>query len=185
MRLTRITAPSTGVVSLAEAMDHLRISDTGEAALVEQYVAAASAYLDARDGILGEALVTQSWRLYMDTPDEVTLPLGPVQSITAVKYLDAAGAEQTFGAANYRLSGADFVLVDGAVWPTVASREEAFWIDFVAGYGPASAVPATARQTALMLIGEMYEARTMGAEMQTSDAFKMLLAASRSERGLF
>lgn len=185
MRLTRITAPTTGVVSLAEAMDHLRISDTSEAALVDQYVSAASAYLDAGDGVLGEALVTQTWRLYMDEPAEVTLPLGPVQSIAAVRYLDAAGAQQTFNAANYRLSGSDFVLVDGAVWPTVQNREEAFWIDFVAGYGVAGAVPATVRSAALMLIGEMYEARTMGAEMQTSDAFKMLLAASRSERGLF
>ncbi len=185
MRLTRIIAPTTGVVSLEEAMNHLRISGETETALVNEYVLAASAYLDARDGVLGEALVTQTWRLYLDTPAEVTIPLGPVQSIAVVKYLDGAGAEQTFGSANYRLSGAEFVLVSGASWPTVANREEAFWIDFVAGYGTASAVPATIRQAALLLIGELYDGRAMGAEMQTSDAFKMLLAASRSERGLF
>lgn len=185
MRLTRIIAPASGVVSLPEAMAHLRIIGTDEAALVNEYILAASAYLDARDGVLGEALMTQTWRLYMDVPAEVTIPLGPVQSIAAVKYLDATGVEQTFSSANYRLSGADFVLVDGAAWPTVQNREEAFWIDFVAGYGAATAVPSTVRQVALLLIGEMYEARTMAAELQTSDAFKMLLAASRSERGLF
>ena len=185
MRLTRITAPASGVVSLTDALAHLRVSGDDETALVNEYVLAASAYLDARDGVLGEALVTQTWRLYMDTPSEVTIPLGPVQSITAVKYLDASGVEQTYSSANYRLSGAEFVLVEGASWPTVANREDAFWIDFVAGYGNAAAVPATVRQAALLLIGEMYEARTMGAELQTSDAFKMLLAASRSERGLF
>jgi uncharacterized phiE125 gp8 family phage protein len=185
MRLTRITAPATGIVSLGDAMEHLRISGDAEAALVNEYVLTASAYLDARDGVLGEALITQTWRLYMDTPQEVTLPLGPVQSIAVVKYLDAAGVEQTFGSGNYRLSGAEFVLVDGASWPTVANREEAFWIDFIAGYGNAAAVPSTARQAALLMIGELYEARTMGSEMPTADAFKMLLAASRSERGLF
>lgn len=185
MRLTRITAPTTGVVSLTDAIEHLRISDIGEAGLIEQYIAAASAYFDARDGVLGEALVTQTWRLYMDLPAEVTIPITPVQSITTVKFLDATGTEQTFASTNYRLSGAEFVLVNGASWPVVQEREEAFWIDFVAGYGSASAVPGTVRQAALLLIGEMYEARTLGAEMQTSDAFKMLLAASRSERGLF
>jgi len=185
MRLTRITAPATGVVTLADARDHLRVTHSQEDAVISGYIGAVSAYLDARDGVLGEALVTQTWRLYMDRPGEVTIPLGPVQSITAVQYLDAAGATQTFASANYRLSGSDFVLVDGATWPETALREEAFWIDFVAGYGPASMVPATVRHAALLMIGELYEGRAMGAEMPTSDAFKMLLAAGRSERGLF
>ena len=76
-------------------------------------------------------------------------------------------------------------LVTGALWPVVADRQEAFWIDFVAGYGTAAQVPATVKQTALMMIGEMYDARTMGAEQPTGDAFKYMLAASRSARGLF
>lgn len=185
MRLTRLTAPATGVVTLQEAMAHLRVTDSTEAQLVDGYIKTASAYLDARDGVLGEALVTQTWRLYMDRPAEVTIPLGPVQSIAAVQYLDAAGATQTFGSGNYRLSGSEFVLVDGATWPTTADREEAFWIDFVAGYGTASAVPATVRHAALLMIGELYEWRAMDAAGPTSDAFKMLLAAGRSERGLF
>lgn len=185
MELTRIVAPATGVVSLSEALGHLRLTGDDENALIAGYVAAASAYLDARDGILGEALVTQTWRLVMDDPAEVTIPLGPVQSIVAIKYLDAAGAEQTVSPAIYRLSGADVELVEGAAWPEVADRSRAFWIDFVAGYGPATAVPATARHAALMMIGELYEGRAMGAEAATSDAFKMLISASRSERGLF
>lgn len=185
MDLTRITAPATGVVSLTEAMDHLRLTDDSEALTVAGYIATASAYLDARDGILGEALITQTWRLTLDQPAEVTLPLGPVQSVTAIRYLDAAGVEQTVSPAIYRLSGRDVELVAGASWPIAADRSRAFWIDFVAGYGTAGAVPATVRQAALLMIGEMYESRTMGAEMATSEAFKMLLAASRSERGLF
>lgn len=185
MRLTRLTAPATGVVTLADARDHLRVTEGTEDKLISDHIATASAYLDARDGVLGEALVTQTWRLLMDTPQEVTIPLGPVQSIAAVQYIDAAGATQTWGSANYRLSGREFVLVDGASWPTIAEREEAFWIDFVAGYGGTGAIPATARQAALLMIGELYERRAMDAAGPTSDAFKMLLAAGRSERGLF
>ncbi len=185
MRLVRITAPSTGVVSLDDARAHLRVTDTSEDQLISDYIMAASGYLDARDGVLGEALVTQSWRLYMDAPAEVTLPLGPVQSITVVKYLDANGTEQTFGSTNYRLSGADFILVDGAAWPITANREDAFWIDYAAGYGPATSVPMTVRSAALLMIAELYERRAMDASGGSSEAFKMLLAAGRSERGLF
>lgn len=185
MTLTRTVAPATGVISLAEARNHLRITGLDEDALIAGYVASASAYLDARDGILGEALVTQTWRLAMDEPAEVTLPIGPVQSIAAIKYLDAAGVEQTFSSSSYRLVDRRVELVSGAAWPTVADQSDAFWIDFVAGYGAAAAVPATVRQAALMLVGEMYQTREMGAELAPSEAFKMMLAASRSERGLF
>lgn len=185
MTLTRITSPATGVIDLQEAREHLRVTSNEEDALIAEYVATASAYLDARDGILGEALVTQTWRYALDYPQEVTLPLGPVQSITAIRYLDETGAEQTYSAANYRLVDGRVELVDGAVWPLVASRGDAFWIDFVAGYGAASSVPLPARHAALMMVGELYQAREMGAEQPTSDAFKMLLTASRSARGLF
>lgn len=185
MTLTRITAPATGVISLQEARDHLRVTSNEEDALIADYVSAASAYLDARDGILGEALITQTWRYALDYPQEVTLPLGPVQSITAIRYLDESGVEQTYSAANYRLVDGRVELVAGAEWPIVADQSDAFWIDFVAGYGAASAVPMTARHAALMMVGELYQVREMGAEQPTSDAFKMLLTASRSARGLF
>lgn len=185
MRLFRTVAPATGVITLADARNHLRVTSGDEDTVIQGFIDAASAYLDARDGVLGEALVTQTWRLAMDLPAEVTLPLGPAQSIAAIQYIDAAGVTQTYSASNYRLVGQAVELVTGAVWPEVADRQEAFWIDFVAGYGTAAQIPATVKAAALMMIGEMYDARAMGAEQPTSDAFKMLLAASRSERGLF
>jgi uncharacterized phiE125 gp8 family phage protein len=185
MRLQQIVPPATPIITLADAYDHLRVTGEDEGARIAGYVEAANAYLEARDGVLGEALVTQTWRLYMDAPAEVLLPIGPVQSVAVIKYIDGSGAEQTFNSANYRLSGARVELVDGASWPVVASRSEAFWIDFVAGYGTAADVPATARQTALLIVGELYQGREMGSEQPTSDAFKMLFAASRSARGLF
>lgn len=185
MMLTRITAPATGIVSLTEARDHLRVTSIDEDVLISGMIAAATAYLDAHDGVLGEALITQTWRLSLDMPAEVTLPIGPVQSITAIRYLDVDGVEQTFSAANYRLYGADVELVAGSAWPTVADRSGAFWIDFVAGYGAAADVPETIRHTALLMIGELYQARETGADQPTSETFKMLLSASRSARGLF
>jgi uncharacterized phiE125 gp8 family phage protein len=186
MRLYRTVAPAEGVISLPEARDHLRVSESTEDAVIQGMIDTATAYLDARDGILGEALVTQTWRLAMDLPDEVELPLGPVQSIAAIQYFDAAGETQTYSSANYRLVGKKVELVDGAVWPVVANRSEAFWIDFVAGYGTSGQVPATVRRTALMMVNELYDRRSMSEEQAAiGEPFKYLLAASRSERGLF
>jgi len=188
MRLYRTVAPTEGIISLPEARDHLRVTDSAEDAVIQGMIDAATAYLDARDGVLGEALVTQTWRLAMDLPDEVELPLGPVQSIVAIQYIDAAGATQTYSSANYRLVGKRVELVAGAVWPAVDDRSEAFWIDFVAGYGTPAQVPATVRQAALMMVGDLYDGRASsitGTIVAESPAFKMLLAASRSERGLF
>ena len=189
MTLTRITAPATGLITLAEAKVHLRVDDATEDTYITALVAAASAYLDARDGVLGEALVSQTWRysLPMAPLGDIALPLGPVMSVTVVKYIDAAGAEQTYSAANYRLADGVVELVDGASWPAVAERRVAFWVDFVAGYGSAADVPETIRQLCRLLVGDMFEVRAAATteSFETTPAARMLLQAARSHRGLF
>ena len=165
------------------------MDDTAEDTYITALVNAASAYLDARDGVLGEALVTQTWRysLPMAPLGDIVLPLGPVVSITAIKYIDAAGAEQTYSAANYRLADGAVELVDGASWPSVAERRVAFWVDFVAGYGAATDVPETIRQLCRLLIGDVFEARAAATTetFETTPAARMFLHAARSHRGLF
>lgn len=186
--LTRIVAPSLSLISLDEARKHCRITDSGEDPVLQAFIDAAIAYLDAGTGILGEALVTQTWRLTLDCVPfgDLELPLGPVQSITQIQYVDLAGATQTFSAANYRLSGQVVELVSGASWPVPDARAAAFWVDFVAGHGAPAAVPMTIRLAALMLVADMYGQREAARESVTpSPAFEALLAAARSERGLF
>lgn len=188
MNLTRITAPIEPLLSPMDLRDQTRVTDTGEDALLATYIAAATEYLDAESGVLGEALVTQGWRVEMDSPPvgNLALPLGPVQSITTVKYIDASGVEQTFSAANYRLAGNVLELVEGASWPETEARTVAFWVDYLAGYGGASAVPESVRQTARLMAADLYENRTATSETRgQTEAFKWLFAASRSARGLF
>jgi len=133
--LTRIAAPSAALLSISDAKDHCRITDIVEDYLIEGYIAAATAYLDAQSGILGEALVSQTWRVSCDQSPSgaLILPLGPVLSVVEIKYVDAAGAVQTFAPANYRLAGNIIELVDGASWPDVGARKVAFWVDYLAG----------------------------------------------------
>lgn len=187
MNLERIVAPATPLLSLDEVKLQCRVDSDDEMFLLSDCIAAATAYLDARDGVLGEALVTQTWRATWSAAPvgDIVLPLGPVQSVVQIRYVDVAGAEQTLASDQYRLAGSVIQLVDGATWPAVADRAAAFWVDFVAGYGAAAAVPETTRQLARMLVAEMFDRRMPTGGDGFSPVFKHLLAASRSERGLF
>lgn len=187
--LSRITAPAEPLLDVQDVRRHCRISELDEDAVLQDYIAAATDYLDGDKGILGEALVTQTWRLTMDAAPsgDVVLPLGPVQSISEIRYVDTSGASQLFSSANYRLVGSVVELVGSAAWPAVDDREAAFWIDFVAGYGAASAVKATIRQTARLLVADLYQNReaTGDQSLAPSEAFLHMLAASRTARGIF
>lgn len=188
MMLTRITAPIEPLLTVPDLADHLRVSHNDEDGWLANAIADATHYLDAGTGVLGEALVTQGWRLTLSAAPVglLVLPLGPVQSVTVVKYIDGTGAEQTYSAANYRLAGRVLELVSGASWPATDARTAAFWVDYVAGYGGAADVPGTIRHSAMLMAADFYENRTAtGETMGQTEAFKMLLAASRSDRGLF
>lgn len=187
--LTQIVAPATGLVTLSDAKAHLRVTSSAEDGLITNLIAAASAYLDAKDGVLGEALITQTWRYTMAAPPvgNLVLPVGPVQSIAQIQYVDTDGATQTVGAADYRLAGDMLELVSGASWPATDARTAAFWVDFVAGYGDIDDLPQTIAHLARVVIFEAYEQR--GA---TSDGgrvpqlvMEMLMASARGVRGLF
>jgi uncharacterized phiE125 gp8 family phage protein len=101
---------------------------------------------------LGRRLITQTVELVLDKfPDgEIDLLLPSVQSITSVKYLDSAGAEQTVINTDYSLDNATSparVLLDiDARWPESYAVPNAVRVRYVVGYGDDDAsVPANIR----------------------------------------
>jgi len=169
----RTTPPAIEPVTLAEAKAHLRVDSSDEDTLIGGLVAAAVSHLDGQ-GVLGRAMITQSWATWVrNSPSVVTLPVGPFQSLTSVEYYDSENALQTSDVANYevRLAG-DFVTVQpksGFAWPGAYSRPDAIKITYAAGYGDAAAdVPQSIRQAILLLVGHWYENR----EAVTEGTFK-------------
>lgn len=162
-----ITAPATGVVLLEEMKAHARIIAPEEEALVAGYIIAAESRLDGWNGILGRALITQTWSA--DLPafpkgDMIRLPLGPAQSITSIDYFDTNGASQTLGAGNFRLHedafGPYVRRTAGATWPDTETRDDAVTVTWIAGFGDNPGdVPEPIRTAIAMLAAHLFENR--------------------------
>lgn len=191
MSLRRVTAPAEAPVSLAQAKAHLRVDHEDDDDLIGGLVDAATQYLDGYAGVLGRALVTQSWRLDLARPAcrSVLLPLPPVSAIEGVAYL-SEGAEAELDAAAWRLGegplGAFLVLNDGYGWPAMDGREDALRVTFTTGYGDPADVPAPIGQAIKLLVGHWYENReAVGEAARTAPlpfAVTALLAPYRAAR---
>lgn len=146
--LKLITAPAAEPLSLSDFKAHARITATAEDTLLPVYVKAAREQLEHETG---RALITQTWELTLDAfPGSIWLPKPPLQSVTSIKYDDAAGVEQTLSNTVYDVLnvGAEYasgaiVLADGETWPVTSGRPGCVRVRYVCGYGAAGSVPET------------------------------------------
>ena len=163
----RILKPATEILTLEQCREHIRRDDTDDDSKIKLLLSAVVARLDGVDGILGRALITQTWQDEMDAfpvSDRLPLSLCPVQSVISIQYYDIDGNLQTMAASDYaahnRTNFAHIKLAENASWPETDDRDDAVKVTYVAGYGDAADdVPATIRHAALLLLGEWYELR--------------------------
>lgn len=166
MALRLLEAPAEQPVSLAEAKAHCRVEHDDDDALIGSLIAAAVGHLDGAAGILGRCLVNQGWAFDMDAfPETIALPLAPVVTVDAVKYIDEADAVQTLATSAYVVSNGRIESAPDEDWPVTRDRHGAVTVEFTAGYGEAANVPAALKAAMLLLIGHWYanrEATTPG-----------------------
>jgi uncharacterized phiE125 gp8 family phage protein len=171
MALVRLVAPTTTPLSLTEVKAHLRVDGTDQDSVIQMYLDAATNYADGEWGYLGRALVTQTWRLTIDTFPcaEIKIPLPPLQSITSVSYYDSAGDFQSL------VEDTDYFVDDQSEpawlmpmtsWPATQDAINSVAIEFVAGYAGTSSppsltenIPAAIKQGMLLLITDWMEHR--------------------------
>lgn len=179
MNLKLITAPAAEPVDLTLAKAHCRITDSQQDALVTLAIESARQAVDGQNGVLGRALITQTWELVLDCfPSEfIRIPLPPLQSVVSIKYQDPDGIEQTLDPGRYLVDTASQpggVVVDADGWPEIDDTANAVRIRFIAGYGAAAAdVPAPIRSAILLQVGDLIENR----QTQQKDALVMNPAA--------
>jgi len=187
-----VSAPETPLISTADAKAWLRVTSSAEDGIVAALVAAANDYLDARDGILGRALITQRWRLTMASfpgADHIHLPVPIVRSVVAFNYYDTDNVEQAFTDFTLTIGNDDAIvtLADGASWPSVYDRVDAIQIEYDTGYGDdPSDVPQAIRTAALLMIAQWFDNRQSSADKVYSElpfGVRALLMNYRLTRG--
>jgi uncharacterized phiE125 gp8 family phage protein len=179
VRLVRVTEPAVEPVTLDEAKAWLKITGTDDDAIVTGLIKAARGMFEAHTGL---ALIDTAYRAEWDAlprvgsyvgaliSRELELPRSPLKAsspITAVTYLDSAGAVQTFASGNYVVDGARdpsryarLWLKDTADWPDLGEFPGALRVEFTAGYGSAaSAVPEEIKVCLKLLVAHLYEQR--------------------------
>lgn len=158
----RTVAPATLPVTLAEAKAHLAISHSDQDDMVTALLNAAVGHVDGWSGVLGRALINQTWQQdFRGFYDGLRLGLAPVSSVTSVTYYDGDNASQTLDAATYQVLAEDggtvLRLAPDQTWPGVYNRPDAIRATYVAGYGAsASDVPSPIRHAILMLVAHWY-----------------------------
>lgn len=166
MSLTIATSPTENPISDAEAKAHLRVDHTDDDTFIGTLVDAATQYLDGPAGILGRALVTQTWDLYLDEwpANAIRIPLAPLASVTSINYVDiSTEAETGWAATNYQVDTHSTigwaVYASSATLPTLMDTINAVRVRFIAGYGAAAAVPAPIHAAIKLIVGFWYENR--------------------------
>lgn len=173
--LNLITAPTQEPVKLDLAKLHCKVDTSAEDELFRQIIKAAREWCEA---FTGRQLVGAVWELSRDCfpgSNVLALPKAPLRSVTSVKYLDAAGVEQTVATTVYRVKAFSgpharcgrISLEYGQAWPSVRSVKDAVTVRFEAGYSAAgasenvaqAAIPAGLVQAMLLVIRETYERR--------------------------
>lgn len=170
MALTLVTPASELPVSVDEVRDQARATTTREDVVIDRMIRAVTTRMERE---LRRALLTQTWvesRRLFPCGRVWTLPKPPLQGVTSVTYITAAGATQTMSASLYVEDApagpnpmrGSITLVEGAEWPTDVSMDHprAAAVTFVAGYGATpAAVPDDIRHAILMLSAHYLEHR--------------------------
>lgn len=167
--LSVVTAATSEPVTVDEFKLHARISvDSEENALLESYLKAARKFCETHTR---RAFITQTWRLSLDCfPCVIHVPMPPLQSVSSIAYIDSAGDSQTLASSAYQV---DTYTEPGRIreaygytWPATRTQSNAVTVQFVAGYGAASAVPDTIKTAIKLVAASLYRNRESVGEVQ-------------------
>lgn len=104
-----VTPPTVDLVSIPDLRDHLRITTPDEDGYIASLAASVVSYLDGWGGVLGRAIMPQTWRQEFGGWGCLRLALPDVTAVD-VTYEDADGVEQPATSVTLRQDGAAWVV---------------------------------------------------------------------------
>lgn len=140
----------------------------------------------------GIALIEQTRKLIWDggfpSSREITLPIGPVSSVTEIKYLDDTYTEKTVASTLYRVINvgipARVALKLDYSWPSAKPDAACCWVTYKAGFGQAAtAVPAEWLHAIEAMCAWRYEFRDAGEGEMLLQFGRILEACGARVRG--
>lgn len=176
-----ITAPTPPVITLAELQTHLKLTGvtltTAEqneiTYMLEAVRMQAQHYTQAS---IGAQVLELALDAFPDSSGAIRLPMGAT-SLTSVKYIDTAGAEQTFNASYYTLddySNPNWVLLDSAQtdWPDTEDVANAVKVRYASG---SNTLDPAVRNALLVGVGHLWAHRGDAGDATLPPAFHALL----------
>jgi len=157
----RAVATVSGAAAVFAVNIQLQPLLTTETTLLAVLIKAARRYAEI---FTRRQFVTATLKLVLDKfPKVIYVPRPPLISVTPVEYADSAGVTRTLSEASYvvdiRSEPGRIVEAYGVSWPTTRDIINAVTVTYQAGYGAASAVPASIKTAIKMLAAHWYEHR--------------------------
>lgn len=140
-------------VNLTLAKAQLRVTHSGEDALITQYMASAKAWVERYTGLLVEE--TEITDTFTAFGDYLLLTRGPFVELIEIAYTDVDGDPATVAGARYQ-DGRIYAPTTG--WPSITTYS-AITATYDAGYGGYNPVPEELVAAQLLLIGHWYAHR--------------------------
>jgi uncharacterized phiE125 gp8 family phage protein len=160
-----IAAPTAGPLSLAAAKEFLRL-DADDTAFDGEVTVHLTGACQRIEQATGTRLMTQVVSLGAGSfADLARLPIGPVQSVDSITYVDPAGAEQELAEDAYELFGAELECgirpTFGRAWPIAANRPGAITVEATLGY---ASLPPAIRVALLLTVRALFDDRSADVE---------------------
>ena len=192
-QVTETVAVPAEPIDIEYAKDHLRIDSAEENILIANLIIAARQYAEI---FCARSFAQHTYRADLaNFADLMELPLGPVQSVTSIKYYDTASPSvlQTLSSSVYAVNKDCITRTYGSSWESVYPRPDAVQITYTTGYSDLASpedtvanTPEAVRAAMLLLVGDLYENREAEVlypgMLLESRAFRMLLNTYRQYR---
>lgn len=201
MSLRVITAPSSEIITVAEAAEFLRLDDNGDSpptypdqTTLESFITTARHWCEE---YLRRAIGVQTLEIVLNNfPKNGIFLRPPVIGVTSVKYIDTNGSEQTLSSSDYRVATdnepAIITLSVNSSWPAILNVPDAVRVRYQAGYTDEGdspsyvTLPKTIKTAMLMQIADLYQNRESQTEKQlnANPTLERLLSVYRLEMGI-
>jgi len=161
MHLVLVTAPVEEPIEASDVKSRLNIGSEVPDEVIEAFITAARQTIDGRDGWLGRAIMRQSWKIVASEFPfcPIDIPLPPLISVDAIRYIDNAGIEQVL------IETTDYVVTEGRratvmpaygkSWPNTRCQPGAVEIEFTCGYESPDDVPEPMKSAITLMVSNL------------------------------